>query len=653
MTENNSLSTLARIVRAEIHPAIGVGRLGNAENDYLLTPQVPNPVPKSPNSYRDEMGAIKREAVQFRIYGYDANGEVVAELTADNAEIEWQAHIANLKSAWYEFSGALDLPQAKDLQMPQRNPNVVDPDARAALVIDPGKRQISGKNQQGEASTTFDTGQFMGETVYLGELRTDEEGRLIVLGGHGHSSSPTGMPAFNPAQQSNAFGNAIGWYDDTSDGPVDATVLIDGKTIPVEGAWVAFGPPKFAPDIIGWRSMYELLEGLFIDNAMIESAKEVSFTKHVYPILQRMTALQWVNSGFAAMFGADGPLNFENPEFIDKLSRIHGDRDAYAGLRKEIYNSFRPAEKNPGANPRTWPWLYGDAFGSFNDSSAEIYLLLPDLLEKALKAWMQGKFKADWGHVPTPPNCIEDVPLHEQPMNLTKASLHFCAADAFHPGIELTWPMRHVSMYQAPFRIRRNNGELPKLDYGTYLTQETALAFDGPLNAQGPGSLTRWMLVPWQVDTAGCRSGYDKSYDSTIPTFWPAHVPNQVLTETDYLELMDTSKTASDRRNAFNHRESWYATMPTQNSTEQLSLMVTYFGKMGIIEARPGPSDLEGIPQTIYVQSIPKELEKSVKAAALAASTPEMDASTLAARDAGFINDDDRKAMRSIRFGGQ
>ncbi|MFC5050524.1 LodA/GoxA family CTQ-dependent oxidase [Rubritalea spongiae] len=646
---DSSNSDLSRIVRAEIHPAIGVGRVGNATSEYYLTPQVSTPAPRPPHSYRDATGAIKREAVQFRIYGYDAGGEVVAELTADNAEIEWQAHIANLKSAWYEFSVALDLKQAKDIKMPRRNPNVVDPEDRAALIIDPGLRSISSKNQ--EQGARFDSGTFMGEKVYLGELRTDDAGRLLVLGGHGVSNSPTGMPAFNPAQN-NGFGNAIGWHDDTSDGPVDATVTINGSEIPVEGAWVAFGPPKFAPDIIGWRTMYELLEELFIKNAMLDAPTKVSFTKHVYPILQRLSGLQWVNAGFATMFGADGPLNFENPSFIDKLCRIHGERDAFGGLRREIYNSFRPAQDNPGANPRTWPWLYGDAFGSYDDDlSAEIYLLLPDLLEKSLKAWMLGDFVADWAEVAAPPQNIDQVPLAEQPMSLTKASLHFCAADAFHPGIELTWPMRHITMYQAPFRIKRNKGGLPQLDFGSHLTQDIALAVDGPLNAQGPGGLTRWMLVPWQVDTAGCRSGYTKSYDSTIPTFWPAHVPNQVLTEEDYQTLMNTSNNPVERRNAFLHRESWYATMPTHNSKEQLSLMVSYFSKMGIIEARPGPTDLDGVPTTIYVQTVPKELEKSVQSAASSVrKSTKQAAATHAAQQAGFKDENDRKDMKNIRF---
>jgi hypothetical protein len=40
------------------------------------------------------------------------------------------------------------------------------------------------------------------------------------------------------------------------------------------------------------------------------------------------------------------------------------------------------------------------------------------------------------------------------------------------------------------------------------------------------------MAVPWQTDTASCRSGYDLSYDPYVPAFWPARVPNEVLTKT-------------------------------------------------------------------------------------------------------------------------
>ncbi len=65
--------------------------------------------------------------------------------------------------------------------------------------------------------------------MYLGELKTDEAGRLIVLGGHGKTGSV-------PGAKITTFANNDGWHDDTADGPVTATVSIAGRAIPVDPA---------------------------------------------------------------------------------------------------------------------------------------------------------------------------------------------------------------------------------------------------------------------------------------------------------------------------------------------------------------------------------------------------------------------------------
>ena len=46
-------------------------------------------------------------------------------------------------------------------------------------------------------------------------MRTDDIGRLIMLGGHGVSANVNGNIAVT-------FANNEGWYDDMSDGPVTA-----------------------------------------------------------------------------------------------------------------------------------------------------------------------------------------------------------------------------------------------------------------------------------------------------------------------------------------------------------------------------------------------------------------------------------------------
>ena len=94
-------------MRAAIYPAIGIARVGNSENEYFLAPEVPDPPPEQPGFYRDPTGALKRQAARFRVYGLNAAGVPVAELTAENAEIRWTVHLANKKSAWYQFQIAL------------------------------------------------------------------------------------------------------------------------------------------------------------------------------------------------------------------------------------------------------------------------------------------------------------------------------------------------------------------------------------------------------------------------------------------------------------------------------------------------------------------------------------------------------------------
>ena len=112
-------------------------------------------------------------------------------------------------------------------------------------------------------------------------------------------------------------------------------------------------------------------------------------------------------------------------------------------------------------------------------------------------------------------------------------------------------------MYAATFRIRHRAPRDVAPSYPNPITPAVALALDGPLYEQGPGDLTRWMAVPWQTDTASCRSGYQLSYDLYVPTFWPAHVPNDVLTGADWAVVSDPKQAPEVRLSAFRRRSDW------------------------------------------------------------------------------------------------
>ncbi|MDZ4717716.1 MAG: LodA/GoxA family CTQ-dependent oxidase, partial [Roseiflexaceae bacterium] len=97
------------VVRAAIHPGIGIARVGNSPDEFFVGPELPYPTGAPDGGYKDPAGALKRQAARFRIYGYDAAGEIVGELTADDASISWSVHLANKKAAWYNFEVALDI----------------------------------------------------------------------------------------------------------------------------------------------------------------------------------------------------------------------------------------------------------------------------------------------------------------------------------------------------------------------------------------------------------------------------------------------------------------------------------------------------------------------------------------------------------------
>lgn len=108
------------------------------------------------------------------------------------------------------------------------------------------------------------------------------------------------------------------------------------------------------------------------------------------------------------------------------------------------------------------------------------------------------------------------------------------------------------------------------------------------------------MAVPWQTDTASCRSGYDHQYDPFLPTFWPARVPNQVLSAKNYAKVMDTSLPRTERIEAFNQRADWNRTLGLP--AKQLENMISRFPEMGIVEVRPGVENDPDFPPLMQVE---------------------------------------------------
>lgn len=461
----------------EIHPGIGVARVGNSPTAYYLGPEAPGVVPDGP--YKDSDGRVARQAVRFRIYRYTyENGELLSVKEIKNTDkitIHWSVHLANRKAA---------APQFPPIVGRDRNENTVPVDERTQLVIDAGNQSISGTNQSKPL-----TGSFLSKSVPLGDLKTDADGRLIALGGFGHSDSvPAGLPVGN-------FANNEGWFDDTSDGPVRAMIEIESGTdrgMHLAGAaWLVVAPPAFAPGISNVVTWYDrALEMAILKDATLEP-KGVSFATDIFPILSRIVKMQWVDGYIASGHSSVRPEgHFTAQEFLQKLA---DNSAANKQVRELVLENVRIPDdpNNFGEMPR---------FGKEGLNPANPLERIPPTLTalqiKMLKTWAEGRFDSDFDFsnppVPTP---FEMLRVFEQPAALDRAALEACIGGPFFPGIECGYIMARPETYDRPFRISRR---------------------------LAPGGVTSGLAVPWQADFYECQSGFET-------TWWPAARPNQVF----------------------------------------------------------------------------------------------------------------------------
>jgi hypothetical protein len=290
----------------KIHPGIGIARLGNAPEEFCISPEKPAALPiacdargnplLSPDGsaelpiskFKDGEGRIKRQAARFQIYVYDDESPQGRPLKVGDpvtgggnqgflVDIQWRAYLANKKASWYEFKQlAGEHGYAPD--HPRRNAGITAAEARQRLIIDPGP-QIVDCTQTRTARFDRDGGVVYAPTFppqlapcaidTLGELRTDDAGRLLVLGGRGSSGSflydEFGQPRID------TYANNDGWFDDTADGPVTARLVMYSpevdrtRFIDVEyPAWILVGYPAYVPQILDMVTIEEVVEDLAV-----------------------------------------------------------------------------------------------------------------------------------------------------------------------------------------------------------------------------------------------------------------------------------------------------------------------------------------------------------------------------------------------------
>lgn len=516
----------------EIVPAIGIARVGNAPESFYIGPEQAGGLPTFPDDegksfgagdFRDAEGRMKRQAARFRIFRHVA-GQDAEEVTlddADVAEIRWTVHLANKKAAWQCFH-CLKGKSGYGPSHPFRNPQVQGVSERQGLVIDPGPRSIAGRHGGLSAPVEFsrDTippsykgGNFPPANLFpqpidtLGALRTDGSGRLLVLGGYGHSGSVDETPALSD------YANNDGWWDDTSDGFVRADVLLkSGETIAAKAAWVVVAPPAYAPQICNLVTLYDTMFDTAVRHLNLRpdiygkglwrsgpDGYRPRFDTEVRPIFERAASYVWVSPA------PRGPHRFDYAKLADPGPSGAEDRKFYLAILRG------PDEPNVVESPlpgvSMMPFLIGDdAIGAEEEAGALMttsrYLTLTDTQYFFLQQWAAGHFEPGGAAEPDKGTAI------------TRGVLENCVGGAFSPGIETTWISRDPALFAAPFRIRqrptRGDGLSPVADMAA---------------GAEPGDLTGRMALPWQADFNECAS---QKILGRVMWWWPAQRPVSV-----------------------------------------------------------------------------------------------------------------------------
>jgi L-lysine 6-oxidase len=513
------------VLRYEIHPSIGIARVGNSPQSFYLAPDEIGGLPidcdgdgnalldgkgiaQPVTRFKDEQGQVRRQGARFRLFAYDdaSPSEPAREVTLEDPDIrkiEWTVHLANKKACWYPFrvfAGDVMFPNNtyQDRKIGRRNPDVEGAE-RQKLIIDPGPRTISDRNQRVAISRDNIPADYTYGSIPkaqpplpingLGEIRTDAKGRLIVLGGYGHASG-----------SSNIIGlmEGAGWHDDVSDGHVNCKLTLrNGATIPLN-AWVIVAAPKFAPELVNIITLDDIMFDLGVRSQgllpeLYQPSKgwnpdyPASFPRDILPIFDRLAGYIWVAN-------VPSMTRFAGPRFD-----ITDASEKNRANRENLFRYFRrPSGLGPQGEPNTLmspdgvPLLpTNSSTNSFMNINIDKFMTLTETQYFLLSQWACGKFET---------RATDGQPAGLHPLD--RASVGNCVGDPMGPGIECTWSTRNPVIYERPYRIK------PRFPDGAhyYAHGLSATEYDETISGEGcePGDLTKRMSIPWQADFIWC-----------------------------------------------------------------------------------------------------------------------------------------------------
>ncbi|WP_415919897.1 CTQ-dependent lysine 6-oxidase LodA [Tateyamaria sp. SN6-1] len=543
----------------EIHPRIGVARLGNSITDFYLAPTETGGLPVACDAdgneikdappvtqFKDSVGAIKRQAAKFRLFKRDDSG-TATQITVhdeDIEHIEWVGHIANKKPVWYTFSeliGDLEFGKGnsyKHNHVPLNNPDVTHKKKRQKLIIDPGPRRVTHKHPHASFSRynipdTYERGSFPdpsngGQQIdTLGELKMDADGNLVALGGFGRVTG---------SAQIDSFRGAAGYWDDIADGYVFARIkLTSGDVIETDAAWLVVGSPKYAPEIVNITTLADTMEDVAIrkngarpdifpggktsDEWPVDPRNGytplqgfdpdhvVNFDRDVKPIIERMGLYKYV---------ANVPTmdDFANPKFD-----VRDSSDANMAHRMRYFEMFRmpllpkdydtyyaTMSKGPGQlyalkdnDPDTLSGLPMMPLNSGDNSVTNTGPIYKFETLSPTQYFYLYQWARGWFTNDAP------EPL-DQADHLDRVDASNCVGAPFSPGIEVTWSVRSAAIYDGPLHLKLAHAKDGFDKMQEHYAEKGLHTERNECEGGGcePGDLTKRMAIPWMADFHEC-----------------------------------------------------------------------------------------------------------------------------------------------------
>ncbi|MCH8308913.1 MAG: LodA/GoxA family CTQ-dependent oxidase [Chloroflexi bacterium] len=528
---------------------------------------------------RDRNGAFKRQAARFKIYQYphkdvetypsgeNEGTEITIGSTVEGKgtvkDIIWTAHVANKKANCFVLENPdlgpdqLIIDGYEDGKLPPLRNLIEGPDFNNAarvkkLTIDPGPRAIRGtdsdavKFDKGTLASFWDSSASgikelndypksfpddgfsklfcpSGDIDTLGELQTDDKGRLLVIAAYGRACAWYRDGDKEPYPLNQNVDND-GWFDDTADGPVSAVLVFEDDSVQdVHGAWVVSTDPSYAPQTLNivslWDEIYDSwVRKLRLSPEIFGRKFNDSYTPYfddqVFPIF-RSTALQRWTTNLP-------DLAIEAHDAVGEITKEDNPADTIMTGLAFMRNPNNAPEAYVGAP--FMPLSLGDQGRSFLQPTLTQYFFLTQ--------WNDNHFSKDPGPALGPGEYLD------------KAVLVNCLGGRFSPGIDMTFIVRHPDIYipnwqtsgAGPFRLHAK-----PLDYNTvqpsqpFLTEGYIPIHSGPTGLE-PGDTSKFMANPWHTDYNSCATHEtvpNPLNSTTLYWSWPAQRPVFVYASKD------------------------------------------------------------------------------------------------------------------------